>query len=233
MVCAIHQPNYLPYPGFFDKILKSDVFIIYDTAQFRKNNFQNRNRVCSPDGWKWLTVPVKHSFGQMIKEVEIENPLKALKSNWMKIQTLYGKAPFFKQHSGTLGNIYGKDYSNLAELNYDLITAICSILDLNPKFIRSSSFGETESKRTEALIEMCKKVGADSYISGKSGKNYLDTDLFEKSGINVIYQNFVHPVYKQFNNSVFQPEMSIIDLIFNCGSSSLKLLSSTEKPDVK
>lgn len=228
MVCAIHQPNYLPYPGFFDKVLKSDVFIIYDTAQFRKNNFQNRNRVCSPDGWQWLTVPVKHSFGQMINEVEIENPGKALKSNWNKLQTLYGKAPYFKQYGSTFGNIYSRDYGNLAELNYDLITAVCSILDLNPKFTKSSALGETEARRTEALIEMLKKVGADTYFSGKSGKNYLDIDLFEKSGINIIFQNFVQPVYKQFNNDVFQPEMSIIDLIFNYGSSSIKLLSSTE-----
>lgn len=228
MICAIHQPNYLPYPGFFDKILKSDVFIIYDTAQFRKNNFQNRNRVCSPDGWQWLTVPVKHSFGQMIKEVEIENPVKALKSNWMKLQTLYGKAPYFKQYRSTFEAIYSSNYGELAKLNYDLITAICSILDLNPKFIKSSALGETETKRTEALIEMCKKVGADAYISGKSGKNYLDIDLFKKSGINITFQNFEQPVYKQFNNNVFQPEMSIIDLIFNCGSSSIKFLSSTK-----
>jgi hypothetical protein len=233
MVCAVHQPNYLPYPGFFDKLLKSDVFIIYDTAQFRKNNFQNRNRVCSTDGWQWLTVPVKHNFGQKIMDVEIENPRKSLKNNWMKIQTLYGKAPFFKQYSGTFENIYSNDYSNLAELNYDLITAICNVLNLNPKFIRSSSFGEIKSKSTEALIDMCKIAGADTYISGESGKNYLDTDLIKKSGISIIFQNFVQPVYKQFNNNTFQPNMSIIDLIFNCGSDSLKLISRTEKSDVK
>lgn len=229
MVCAVHQPNYLPYPGFFDKILKSDVFIIYDTAQFRKNNFQNRNRVCSPEGWQWLTVPVKHGFGQKIIEVEIENPRKSLKNNWKKIQTLYGKAPFFKQYSGIFENIYSKEYSSLAELNYDLITAICHDLSLNPKFIRSSSLDEIKSKSTEALIDMCKIAGADTYISGESGKNYLDMDLIEKSGIKIIFQNFVHPVYKQFNNNYFQPNMSIIDLIFNYGSNTLKLLSTDVK----
>ena len=226
MVCAIHQPNYLPYPGFFDKILKSDVFIIYDTAQFRKNNFQNRNRVCSSDGWQWLTVPVKHSFGQMIKDVEIENPLKALKSNWMKLQSLYGKAPHFKQYSSTFESIYSSKYCELAKLNYDLITAICSILNLNPKFIKSSSLGEIESKRTEALIKMCKKVGANTYISGESGKSYLDVEMIENSGIKIIFQDFVHPVYRQFNNNTFQPYMSIIDLIFNYGKEGLKIISS-------
>ena len=227
MVCAIHQPNYLPYLGFFDKILKSDVFVIYDTVQFRKNNFQNRNRVCSPDGWQWLTLPVKHSFRQKIKDAEINNPVKAVKNNWKKIQTLYGKAPYFKQYSGIFSDIYTRNYIKIADFNYDLIIAACSILGLSTKFIKSSSFSEIQSKRTEALVELCSRVGADTYLSGPSGKNYLDLDLFEKSGIKIIFQNYVHPVYIQFNNNTFQTYMSIIDLIFNHGKKSLAILSGS------
>jgi len=224
MICSIHQPNYLPYAGFFDKIIKSDVFIIYDTSQFRKNNFQNRNRICSSDGWQWLTIPVKHSFGQMIKEVEINYPQKALKNNWMKLKTLYGKAPFFRQYCSIFEDIYCSDYVKLADLNYDLILAACKILDLNPKFIKSSSMKSIQSKSTGAIIEMCKQADADTYVSGKSGKTYLDIELINKSGIKVTFQDFVLPVYKQFNNSTFQPGMSIIDLIFNYGKNAVKLL---------
>lgn len=224
MNCAIHQPNYLPYPGFFNKVLNCDVFVIYDSVQFRKNNFQNRNRVCSPEGWQWLTIPVKHSFGQKINDVEIKNPQKALKNNWLKIQTLYGKAPYFNQFGNILRDIYSKNYNKLADINYDLIIAICGILNINAKFIRSSSLTDVQSKSTMAIIDICKSVNADTYISGNSGKNYLDMNLIEKSGINIIFQNFVQPVYKQFNNHDFQPNMSIIDLLFNCGSNKVKLL---------
>jgi hypothetical protein len=189
MNCAIHQPNYLPYPGFFDKILKSDVFIIYDTAQFRKNNFQNRNRLCTPEGWQWITISIKHSFGQKINEVEINVPDKTLKNNWMKIKTIYGKAPFFKNYLETFEDIYSRNYKNLADLNYDLITVISSMLNLKTKFIKSSSLPDTKSKSTAALIDLCKTVKADTYISGESGNKYLDLELMNSLILNEKIRN--------------------------------------------
>jgi hypothetical protein len=224
MICTVHQPNYLPYLGFFEKALQSDVFIIYDTTQFRKNDWQNRNRLCSPDGWQWITISVFHNFEQKIKEVKIDHSKKPLKNNWSKIQTLYGKAPHFKQYAEIFEYIYKKDYLFIADLNYDLIIAIGKVLGLKTKFIKSSSLPTIETKSTQALIDLCNSVKADTYISGSEGRNYLEQDLFAKSGIILKFQNYEHPVYKQFNNSKFQPYMSAIDLIFNYGEESLCIL---------
>ncbi len=232
MICAIHQPNYLPYPGFFGKAIKSDVFIIYDTTQFRKNSFQNRNRVCTNDGWQWLTIPVEHSFGQKINEVKINQPEKALKNNWQKIQTVYGNAPYFRNYGPMLEDIYTGNYSKLADLNFELIMALSGMLNLKTEFIKSSFLSKIQTRSTQAIIDMCKEVHADTYLSGESGKNYLELDLFRKSGIEVKFQSFVMPSYRQFNNRVFQPGMSTIDLIFNHGEDCLEFLIASERsPD--
>ena len=226
MICTIHQPNYLPYLGFFEKAFQSDIFIIYDTTQFKKNDWQNRNRICTSEGWQWITIPVLHRFGQKINEVKIDNLKKPLKNNWNKIQTIYGKAPFFKDYGEIFEKIYKNTYDFVSDLNCDMIYEIKSILGLRTRFVKSSELPPIETKSTQALIDLCKIVEADTYISGSEGKNYLDLDLFEKAGIELKFQNYRHPVYKQFNNSEFQPYMSAIDLIFNCGESSLKILNS-------
>jgi len=225
MICAIHQPNYLPFPGFFDKALNSDIFIIYDTTQFRKNNYQNRNRLCCANGWQWITVPVTQVFGRKINEVEIFNPAKALKNNWSTIQTIYGNAPYFKDYSDIFAKVYKKNYSYIADLNCDLIFVISSILGIKTKFIRSSSLPKISSMKTQALVDLCKKVNADVYLSGSSGEDYLDRKLFADSGIELSFQKYQHPVYKQFNNNEFQPYMSVIDLIFNCGGKGPDVIS--------
>lgn len=225
MICAIHQPNYLPYLGFFDKAAQCDIFILYDTTQFRKNGYQNRNRLCSPEGWQWITIPVKHSFGQKICKVEINGSGKVLTANWSKIKTLYGKAPYFNKYSDILENVFCKKYKWIADLSCDFISVIGKILGIRTKFIRSSALPEINTMSTKALIDLCKHVKADTYISGKSGADYLQADMFKESGIKLKFQNYIHPVYKQFNNNVFQPNMAAIDLIFNYGDSSFSIMS--------
>jgi hypothetical protein len=221
MICSIHQPNYLPYPGFFDKASQSDIFVLYDTTQFEKNSWQNRNRICNKEGWQWLTIPIIHRFGQCINEVQIHNPESSLRKNWNTIKQVYSKAPFFGKYSEIFKDIYSKKYIYLSELNFDLISIICRILGINTKFVKSSQIVLKESGRTQALIEICKKTGADTYLSGISGQNYLDAKLFNESEIKLRFQNYSCPVYDQFNNNSFQPMMSIIDFIFNCGTNDL------------
>ena len=222
MICAIHQPNYLPYAGFFDKAIKSDLFVLYDSAQFVKNGWQNRNRICVKHGWQWLSLPVRHRFGQTIKETEIFDPEKSLKHNWNTIKTVYGKAPFFTLYSKMMKQEYCKKSLYLSEFNCDLIISIANILGIKTKFILSSDLGPIRSKGTEALIEICKKVDSSTYISGNSGKNYVDEKLFKESNIKIIYQNYNYRDYKHFNNDVFQPMMSIIDVLFNCGPKTME-----------
>ncbi len=224
MICTVHQPNYIPYLGFFEKAFRSDIFVIYDTTQFRKNDWQNRNRICTIEGWQWLTIPIIHNFGQKINEVKIDTAKKPLKKNWQSLKTNYGKAPYFKKYSDIFEEIYYKEYSYICDLNCELISAISSILGLKTKFIKNSDLPEINTFSTQALVDICKNVNADTYISGKEGRNYLETNLFAEEKIKLIFQDFKHPVYNQFNNSNFQPYMCAIDLIFNYGEDSINIL---------
>ncbi len=121
MICTVHQPNYLPYLGFFDKASRCDIFILYDSTQFKKNDWQNRNRLCTKEEWQWISIPVLHNFGQKIFETKIDPNRKSLKSNWQTIRTIYGKAPFFKNYAERLEDIYTRNYEFVADLNCDII----------------------------------------------------------------------------------------------------------------
>lgn len=225
MICTVHQPNYLPYLGFFEKAYRSDIFILYDSTQFKKNDWQNRNKICTQERWQWISIPILHNFGQKIFETRIDPNKKALKSNWQTIQTIYGKAPFFKNYADEFEKIYSFNYELVADLNCEIILLISKILGLKTKFIRNTTLGELTTKSTQALVDLCKIVKADTYISGAEGKSYLELDLFDKESIKVEFQNYRHPEYTQFNSKIFQPYLSTIDLIFNYGPESLKILT--------
>lgn len=229
MICTVHQPNYLPYPGFFEKANRSDIFILYDSTQFKKNDWQNRNKICTKDGWQWISIPILHHFGQKIYETKIDFNKKGLRSNWQTLQTVYGKAPFFKNYSEEFEKIYCSNYDLVADLNCDIIILIAKILGLNTKFIRNTTLSELTTKSTQALVDLCKIVKAQTYISGAEGRNYLELELFKKENINVEFQNYKHPLYKQFNSKIFQPYMSTIDLIFNYGPESLKIITGGQE----
>ncbi|MCI0450652.1 MAG: WbqC family protein, partial [Chlorobi bacterium] len=187
MICTIHQPNYLPYLGFFEKAARSEIFILYDTTQFKKNDWQNRNKLCTSGGWQWISVPILHDFGQKIYEVKIKDPKKSLKKNWRSIEVIYGKAPFFKKYGSVLEEIYHTDIEHLNELNCKLILAAAKFLDLKTKFIKSSELPKIETTSTQALIDMCNLVKADTYISGGEGKNYIDMEILKNSGLKILF----------------------------------------------
>jgi hypothetical protein len=228
MIVTIHQPEYLPYLGFFQKVAQADVLIIYDNTQFKKNNYQNRNRIRTKEGWIWLTVPVSYNFGDLINQVKIDNKQDWAKNHWKSIQANYSRAPYFSQYKSVFEDIYGRKWDKLADLNIALIKKALEIFDIKTKVVIASELGELKSKSTEALIELCLKVGAAEYISGKGGTEYLDSALFEKAGIKLIFQDFHHPEYKQ-SFSGFEPYMCFLDLLFNYGEKSLNII----KRDVK
>lgn len=225
MICTIHQPNYLPYLGFFEKAHRSDIFILYDTTQFKKNDWQNRNKICTPNGWDWITVPVVHEFGLRIVETKINNPAKSLIKNWRALQTTYGRAPYFKLYSSKLEEIYSGSYEIIGDFTGALITAIAEFLGIKTKFTRSSQMPAIESKSTQALIDLTKLAGCDTYIAGGEGINYMDMDLWNSTGLNIEFQHYIHPKYKQFNNPEFQSHMCTLDLLFNYGPDSLLILT--------
>jgi hypothetical protein len=229
LICTIHQPNYLPYLGFFEKAYRSDVFILYDTTQFKKNDWQNRNKLCTKDSWQWISLPVKHDFGQKIFEVKIKDAGKSLEKNWRTIRVNYGRAPYFKEYSSEFENIFLSGGENLSDLNCRIIIKAAELLGLKAKFIKSSELPKLETTSTQALIDLTKLVGADTYISGGKGVNYLDMDLWNSTGLKILFQKYHHPVYRQFNSEVFQPHMNILDLLFNCGDKSLKILIKNQE----
>ena len=219
MIVAIHQPNYLPYLGFFDKMGKSDVFIIYDDAQFNKEDFQHRNRIRIYHGWKWLTVPVERKRIP-INQMKIKNDIKISGVSWCEahfrdIHDNYRKAPYYAKCERELHEIYEQKYELLVDLNVELIEYLIKYFDINTKIVYSSEFGFS-SKSSEKLVELVEAVGGDTYLSGAMGKNYLDMELFDKRDIKVVFQEFVHPVYRQQYDG-FIPNMSTIDTLFNVG----------------
>lgn len=219
MIVAIHQPNYLPYLGFFDKMRKADIFIIYDDAQFNKEDFQHRNRIKIFHGWKWLTIPVDKK-PLPIKEIRIKNDISLKGVRWMDshirdIKDNYKNSTYFSKYEKELEIIYNKEYNMLIDLNMSLILFLKRAFKINSNLVLSSELGFT-SKSSERLVEMVKAVGGDVYLSGPSGKNYLDISLFTDRKIKVEFQDFKHPIYKQQYDG-FIPNLSAIDDLFNVG----------------
>jgi hypothetical protein len=221
MIVSIHQPNYLPWLGYFNKIANSDVFIFLDSVQYTTKSFINRNKIKTPRGVQWITLPCLSTgrYGQLINEVEIANSKCWDRIHWNMIKGNYAKTPYFQDYKYLFESIYQKEWDNLAELNETLVKLICEILNIkNVKFLRASELN-ISGKSTEMLINICKAVGGDTYLSGNGGKNYMDEQLFEKEGIKLKYSEFQHPVYNQLWGD-FVPNLSVIDFIFNEGGSN-------------
>lgn len=216
MIASIHQPQYLPYIGFFHKLSKSDIFILLDDVPATSNDFTNRNRIRTMDGWMWLTVPVLNKNKTPVNQIKIQSSNWGRK-HWNSIIANYGKAPYFSEYSGYFKKVFEREWDMLVDLDEELLHYIAGKLNINIPFIKSSELG-IEGAGTERLISICKEVGADSYLSGIGGKDYLDEVMFKKENIKLIYQEFQHPVYRQRFED-FEPNMSIIDLLFNCGGS--------------
>jgi hypothetical protein len=226
MIVGIHQPEHLPWLGFWDKLYKSDLFVLLDNTQFRKNYFQNRNRIRTANGWIWITVPVftKDKATQQINEVEINNvtDVRWQKKHWKTIEQNYIKAPYFNKYKDIFHKFYLKKWDKLADLNINFIYEIKKLLGIKTEIIIGSSL-DVKGERSDLLLDICKKVGATTYLSGKFGKDYLDISKFKGENIEIVFQEFNHPVYSQVFMP-FIPEMSIIDLIFNEGEKSLTII---------
>jgi hypothetical protein len=219
MIVGIHQPNYLPYLGFFDKMAKSDIFVIYNDAQFNKYEYQHRNRIRIHDGWKWLTVPVVKEE-MPIKEIKIINEPPKNKSHWSKIHfreihANYAKTDYFSVYEEEIRKVYEKKYEKLVDLNMNLIKFLMKAFDIDVKLVYASEFGLI-TKSSQKNLDLVEAVGGDEYLSGPMGRDYLDVSLFEKNGIKVDFQDFKHPVYKQRYEG-FVPNMAAIDALFNAG----------------
>ena len=224
---AIMQPTYLPWCGYFALMEYVDIFVILDQVQFAKRSWQQRNQIKTKDGVQWLTVPVltKGKRDQLISDVSIDKTVNFSKRHIASISHNYSKTKYYKEYSKDIYECIENENSSLLELNLSLITKIREQLGINSKIIISSDLGCNGSKDA-LLASICKKLGASQYISPEGSREYMDkSQEFNEAGIPFDYFNFTHPKYSQLTDP-FIPYMSIIDLLFNCGPDSIRLLKS-------
>lgn len=224
---AIVQSNYIPWKGYFDLINLVDIFILFDHVQYTRRDWRNRNKIKTPNGPQWLSIPVeiKGKYHQKIMDVKISDPSWKRK-HWRSIVQNYSRAGHFRDFQDFFAELYLNNQENyLSQINYQFIRAICSILKIDTEIAWSSNYSFQPGKN-ETLIDLCKQVGATEYFSGPAAKAYLDENLFRKEGITVQFIDYSgYPEYRQLFPP-FDHQISIIDLIFNEGPAAPKYLKS-------
>lgn len=221
MRLSAHQPAYLPWLGYFDKIWQSDLFVYLDGVQFEKNSFTNRNQIKTPQGGAWLTVPVKLKghLGRTIREIEIENRQNWQKKHLQSIYMNYKKAPRFEECFHKLEMFYQREYILLDELCWDQLQFWLEELGIPTQIVRQSEL-DIVAQKSDLVLELCRRFNADHYLSGTLGRDYLDEKTFAHAGIKIAYQEYQHPVYPQLWGK-FVSHLSIVDFWMNSGDYSL------------
>jgi hypothetical protein len=227
MKLVISQPMFFPWVGFFEQIKLCDSYVHYNDVQYSKGGFTNRVQVKSPEGIKWLTVPLKNlKLGQPIKEVEIDNTKDWRKNHRTLLARCYQNAPFFEEMILIVEELYSQDWKLLDDLSLAslvIISRYYSLLDT--KNITHIGSLEIDGKSSERVLETCKVFNADTYITGHGASSYLDHEIFERESIRVEYMSYVKKPYPQLNGE-FTPYVSILDLIANMGKDGINCLCS-------
>ena len=219
MRLAAHQPQYLPWLGFFDKMDRVDLFAILDTVQYKKNEWQNRNRIRTADGWQWLTVPVHYRYPMSLREVAIDDSSAWRRKHREALRTHYGRAPHAATLLEPLLSLLERPVENLTDLNVQSIRLLAARLGVSTPIVLASSLEGLPDGADARLIALCRRLGCDAYLAGAGGQDYMDLRAYRDAGIEVAFQAFRHPVYRQVYEG-FEPGLSAVDFLANCGSSS-------------
>ncbi len=224
---AIVQSNYIPWKGYFDMINLVDEFILFDDMQYTRRDWRNRNRIKTASGVRWLTIPVevKGKYFQKIKDTVVSDAAWNRK-HWDSIVHSYSRTRHFRQYKETFEELYlGCSEKYLSRINHRFLATICNLLGIDTKITWSMDYRLADGK-TERLVDLCKQVGADEYISGPTAKGYMDEEMFKKEGIKLSYMDYSgYPEYNQLYPP-FDHTVSIIDLIFNEGPNVQKYMKS-------
>ncbi|MGE0870865.1 MAG: WbqC family protein [Kofleriaceae bacterium] len=234
MIVAAHQPHYLPWLGYLDKLAKADVFVVMDDLQFEERNFQNRNRVKLNHGPRWLTVPlVRGSLTDRIVDKRIDNTGRGGRHHWQhrhwrSLVVHYGHAPEFSRYAADLEDVFVRRWDFIVELDLHMLDLARRWFGIARPIVRASSLGLTGQK-TDRIIDLCRKVGARTYLSGRGGSTgYLDVDALARAGIATAWQQFDHPVYPQrYASQGFASHLGFLDALFNVGPGAAALLSGS------
>lgn len=227
-IVAIHQPNYLPWLGFFSKIRHSDCFIILDNVEYPQRSVVNRNKIRTKSGWCYLTIPVgKNFYGAKICDVKLPRDKEWMKDHWETIRRNYAKADFFSLYQDFFKGLYQKDFEYLWQINEELIFYLFGCFEISVEVLKASELNVSpDLHRTDLLIALLKSVGAGTYLSGPSGKDYLDFPKFAQNNIALEFFEFQHPVYRQ-RYPGFEPGMAAIDLLFNMGTKASEFIKAS------
>ena len=227
MRITIHQPEFAPWLGFFDKVGQADRLVLLDDVQYRKNYFHNRNRVRTVQGWSWITVPVSRSgLATLINEATIAEDQG---QGWRQriertVEQAYSKAPAFKTQMDGFRNCLAAAGTRLISLNLPLLEWMLAGYKLAPEIILSSEL-QVNGSGSQRILEICTATGATTYVSGISGREYLELDDFAAAGIAVEFQDYRHPIYQQLHGN-FEPLMSAIEPLFLFGDEAADILAA-------
>jgi hypothetical protein len=220
MILSGHQAAYLPWLGYFHKIALCDVFMVVDDTQYERRSFTNRNKIKTNNGELMLSVPmkIKGNYKTSTKDLLIDNSNDWRKKHWKSIFLAYQKAPFFEEVIDWLEPFYREEWTNLVDLTYRMNLEFMKRLGIDRKVVLQSELGVNGVKQ-DLVMDMCRRMGADVYISGVFGKDYIDVEYFSSNGIRMYFQEYSHPTYSQLHGD-FLPYMSCLDLLMNVGERS-------------
>jgi len=236
MIVAAHQPHYIPWLGYLDKMAKADLFVVMDDLRFVSRNFQHRQRLKLASGPAWLTVPIRHEAQtDRIIDQQIVSPSGSphhwQHRHWKTLLINYRSAPHFADYADELHDVYTRPWVNLIDLDLHMLELARRWLDIRTPILRSSQLGLIGTK-TDRLIDLCKRVGARCYLSGTAGSVvYLDVEKVGRAGIGVVWQHFEHPEYPQrYEAAGFESRLGFLDLVLNCGPASREILFDGSHP---
>jgi len=230
MLVAIHQPHYVPWLGYLDRMVKADVFVILDHVQFERRNYQNRTAIRCDDQQKWLTVPVVQvSQKETILEKMIDNSEGQNRAwgptHFKTLKYAYRKAPFFNKYAPRLQQILEARWEKLVDLDLAMLDFLREAFEIRTPLVRSSEVN-VEGARSTLLLNLCRHINERStFLGGLGGsRGYLDLEAFKAAGIGVQWQEFKHPTYEQCGEAPFIPGLMSLDLLFNCGPRAREIL---------
>jgi hypothetical protein len=226
---AITQSNYIPWKGYFDLIAMVDELILLDDVQYTKQDWRNRNRIKTPAGVKWLTIPVRHgSTGQRIDQIEVADPTWPSR-HWRELRQHYARAPFFEEVRPLLEPLYlGLAEQRLSRINRELIEAVCGALGLDTRLSWSTDYDPAPTGRNERLIDLCRQAGAERYLTVPGTRTYLDEDAFGHAGIAVDWMDYSgYPEYPQLHGA-FEHRVTVLDLLMCTGPEAPRYLKATQ-----
>lgn len=223
-VVTIHQPEHLSYLGFYHKVSMAHTLVLLDNVQYEKNYFQNRNRIYTGSGVRYITVPV-YDTREDINKIAITDDFfkRTCRKNVATIIDAYRRAPYWDTYGERFLSIYQCGERSLSLFNEKLLRFILDALGIEVEIVHASDL-DVKGQKTELLIDILHRVKADKYIAGKSGADYMDMSIVD---LPVEFQNFTHPVYTQWGRDHFEPYMSIIDALFNVGPSIMDIIAAT------